>query len=966
MNNGGCSFKCTNTPSSHFCSCRTGYELKSDQKSCQDKDECSSLASNDCPSDATCKNQAGSYTCLCAAGKHYDVVTKKCKDYDECKTSDNKCQQKCSNTDGSYVCSCLSGYQLNADKLTCSDVNECAQSNGGCQQTCLNTAGSFSCSCSQKGYQLDGNKKSCSLVNCGSPTHITGFKTTCDGTSSPYQYGKKCTLSCTAGTLFGDSFIECLDSGRWSAPNTGCRGATTIANRAPTDVSLGTASVPENSAVGTIVGPLQTTDKDAGQTHSYTLTDDASGTFALNTKTKTITVNKALDHETRSSYQITIKSTDNGNPAMSVTKTLTITVTDVNEAPSPPELSKNTVNENSPQKTVVGTLSATDVDKPAQTLTFTLLSSDRDHFVLGGTAKNQLLVNKDTLDYEASPKIHQVTVQVVDGGSPPLTSSAVISITLINQNDAPTAIALSRLSVNEYAQGAAQGSKSGNLIGKLSTTDQDTGDTHTYSLDDSANGKVKISGSNLLVDIASRIDYETATSFKITVKSKDKGGATFTRDFTITVTNVNEAPTAVRISSSAVLEHAPVGTVVGTFTAQDQDHGDTHSFSLVSNPGSYFTISGSTLKVNLDTLDYETVSSVTISVKATDKGGLSVTETIVIKVNDRNEAPKNVNLTPAVGKTCLATPSPSQTTGDACVPENVPAGELVGTVSATDVDGDSVTFSLIDSTGFFNLSGADLVVSKVGLDYESAFLGTIVSLSVEATDSSGLVTTKNFNVEILNRNDPPTNISLSYLVVQESSKVLTPFATFSAQDQDGDRLTFTLADDDNGRFGLSGSQLIVKKPLNHETKAKHTIAVQCSDGFAIIGPKSFTIEVKDDNDSPINITMNATAISENLPVGAAVGSVTATDEDANETLTYGLDDDADGEFKLEEDVATGEWLLRTRMSFDYETQTSYLVIVRVSDSKGDTNFEVFKIDVSLLFKSVFRTTTYVAVSFVDC
>ena len=948
VNNGGCSFKCTNTPSSHFCSCRTGYELNSDQKTCKDKNECSSSTTNNCPSDATCKNAAGSYTCVCATGKHYDLVTKTCKDYDECKTSGNKCQQKCANTDGSYTCSCLSGYQLNTDKLTCSDVDECAQNKGGCQQTCLNTAGSFSCSCSQKGYQLNSDKKSCSLVDCGSPSHITGFKTTCDSTTTPYQYGKKCTLSCTAGTLFGDYFIECLDSGRWSAPNSGCRGASTVPNRAPTDISLGTASVPENSPVGTIVGPLSSTDLDSGQTHSYKLTDDANGAFALNTKTNTITVNKALDYETQSSYTITVNSTDNGKPAMSVVKTLTIKVTDVNEAPSAPKITKNTVNENSPNQTVVGTLSAVDVDKPAQTLTFTLLSNDRDHFVLGGTAKNQLLVKQNILDYEATPKTHQVTVRVVDSGSPPLTSSAVITITLIDQNDPPTAISLSGMSVNEYAQGATGGARNEDVIGTFTTTDQDATDTHTYSLDDSANGKVKISGSNLVVDVASRIDYETATSFKITVKTKDKAGATFTRDFVITVKNVNEAPTAVVISSNDVLEHSPVETVVGTFVAQDQDHGDTHSFSLVSNPGRYFRITASTLKINSNSLDHEITSSVTIQVKATDKGGLSVTGTVVIKVNDRNEAPNNVSLTPAIGKTCLSTLSPTQTTGDVCVPENVPAGELVGTLSAIDVDGDSVAFSLIDSTGFFNLSGANILVSRAGLDYESPLLGSIVTLSISATDSSGLVKRKNFNIEILDRNDPPTNIVLSNHVVQESAAVGTKFATFSAQDQDGDKLTFTLTDDDNGKFGLSlsGSQVEVRKALNHETRAKHTISVQCSDGSATVGPQSFIIEIQDNNDSPINISMNATTIEENRPIRTVVGRVVAVDEDANETLTFQLDDDADGRFSLDENSANGQWLLRSRVPFNYEEQTSYVVIIRVSDSKGETNFRVFTIDVS--------------------
>ena len=56
--------------------------------------------------------------------------------------------------------------------------------------------------------------------------------------------------------------------------------------------------------------------------------------------------------------------------------------------------------------------------------------------------------------------------------------------------------------------------------------------------------------------------------------------------FTITITNVNDAPTNIALSSASVAENQPAGTVVGTLTATDQDAGDTHTFSLVAGTGS--------------------------------------------------------------------------------------------------------------------------------------------------------------------------------------------------------------------------------------------------------------------------------------------------------------------------------------------------------------------------------------------
>ena len=847
------------------------------------------------------------------------------------------------------MCGCLKGYTLNSNGLTCDDTNECATSNkGGCQQACVNTIGSFACACNQKGYQLNADKKTCSLVDCGAPNHIAGFVTTCDGSASPYRYGKRCTMSCSVGTLFGDSYVECLDSGRWSAPNSGCRGSSSVPNRAPTDVKVGAAKVAENSPTDAIVGPLSTSDPDSGQTHQYVLVDGDGGAFGLDATSNTIVVKGKLDFETKAKYQIKVTSTDNGKPAMSITKTIAITITDVNERPATPTLSKTTVKENSRNGTVVGTFNAVDPDRPAQKISYKLLANDRDHFRIGGSASNQLIVNKATLDYEAAVKRHQVTVQATDSGSPPLTSTSVISISVLNENDPPTDISLSGTTVKEYVSSGG-GAKSGDVVGVLSSTDQDANDAHTYALDVSTDGRLKVVGDKLIVDDATKIDFETKRILSVTVTTTDGGGATFTKSFKITVLGLNEPPTSVSLSSFAVLEHSPVGTVVGTLAASDPDVGDAHAFVLASNPGDYFAVFGSTIKVNSVRLDHESQPNVTIRVKATDNAGLSVTDSLTIVVDDRNEPPENVRLVPSSGKACVSTPSPlgpSKVVGDACVPENVRRGEAVGALLASDADGDAVTYSLIDSTGYFNLTGSRnsrVVVARDGLDYESIYLGTIVTLTITAADLSGLTTTSYFNVRILNENDPPEKIALSYRIVDEATPVGSGFATFSAIDQDGDSLTFTLTDDANGLFQVTGSQLQVKKSLNHETKAKHTISVSCTDGVATTGPKSFVIEVKDSNDSPINVTMNSTTIRENEPIGTIVGNVVGTDEDDKEVLTYFLDDDGGGYFEL--GVIAGEWVLKTRAILDYEDDNEYLVIVRVSDTKGASKFEVFRIDV---------------------
>jgi len=102
-------------------------------------------------------------------------------------------------------------------------------------------------------------------------------------------------------------------------------------------------------------------------------------------------------------------------------------------------------------------------------------------------------------------------------------------------NSAPSAITLSSTSIDENTT-------IGTTIGTLSTTDSDSGDTHTYTLvsgsGDTDNTSFSISGANLLTNTA--LDYETKNSYSILVQTTDAAGATYTKTFTISITDVDE------------------------------------------------------------------------------------------------------------------------------------------------------------------------------------------------------------------------------------------------------------------------------------------------------------------------------------------------------------------------------------------------------------------------------------------
>lgn len=189
-----------------------------------------------------------------------------------------------------------------------------------------------------------------------------------------------------------------------------------------------------------------------------------------------------------------------------------------------------------------------------------------------------------------------------------------------------TDITLSSSSVDENAA-------TGIVIGTLSSTDPDEGDTHTYSIISGAD--FDIDGTNLIALVS--FDFEMKSSASVTIRTKDNNDLTFDKQFTISINDLNDAPTAMTIDDTTVAENSAVGTVVGAFTTTDVDAGDSYTYSIVGESAS-FDIDGANL-ITKESFDYESQDSYTVSVKSTDSGGLTVERTFTILVKDVIEKP---------------------------------------------------------------------------------------------------------------------------------------------------------------------------------------------------------------------------------------------------------------------------------------------------------------------------------------
>ena len=192
------------------------------------------------------------------------------------------------------------------------------------------------------------------------------------------------------------------------------------------------------------------------------------------------------------------------------------------------------IDENSANNTVVGTVVANDQDI-GDTLSYAITAGNT-----GGAfsidANGQIKVaNSTALDFETNPTF-SLTIQVEDTGT--LTDTASVTINLNDLNEAPT--------INDAAFNVDENATNGTAVGNVPVTDPDAGDTHVYSITaGNTGGAFAIDNTgNITVANLTALNFETTPVFTLTVQIKDQGGTGLTDTATITVNlnDLNDAP----------------------------------------------------------------------------------------------------------------------------------------------------------------------------------------------------------------------------------------------------------------------------------------------------------------------------------------------------------------------------------------------------------------------------------------
>ena len=339
--------------------------------------------------------------------------------------------------------------------------------------------------------------------------------------------------------------------------------------------------------------------------------------------------------------------------------------------------------------------------------------------------------------------------------------------------------------------------------------------TYTASSGNSDVATVSVSGSDVTVN---GVAAGTAT---ITVTATDPSGLSASQTFDVTVTAANQVPAVADTIQDQTVE-AGAEVMVDISAAFSDPDGDSLTYEATSDTPEVATatVSGSDV-----TVSGVTAGTATVTVTATDPGGLSASQTFDVTV----EAASDANQAPA--------------TADTIEDQTVEAGaEVTVDVSAafSDPDDDDLTYEATSDTpdiATASVSGSEVTVGGVAA-------GT-ATVTVTATDPGGLSVSQTFDVTVEAASDanqaPATAAAIEDQTVEVGAEVTVDVsAAFS--DPDDDDLTYEATSDapDVATAGVSGSDVTV----SGVAAGTATITVTATDPGGLSVSQTFDVTVE--------------------------------------------------------------------------------------------------------------------------
>jgi hypothetical protein len=512
-----------------------------------------------------------------------------------------------------------------------------------------------------------------------------------------------------------------------------------------------------------------------------------------------------------------------------------ITVGNVNDIPS---LGHTPGTDAYEGQAYLDSITATDIDPTNDVLLYTLVKSPSWLSLIN---TNQLSGTPQQTDVGSDT----VRLQIDDQNGGVITHEFVL--TVHNTNDAPV--------VNSAPIENATEDLLYSYI--VDITDED-GDALNYTTAKIPSWLSFNSGNKEFRGTPTNSDVNEHTTPDSVVLSINDGTVTVYHRFIITVANTNDAPSITSSPAASMLEDASYTYNVTLTDADLLSVGDSHTLITYGTTPAWVTVNGQSLEFN-PPLNFNGGINVSFYVEDNLVPTLRDTQTFAFTVTAQNDAPQFTN-TPYLGTIAQGAAYTQQLT-------------------ATDPEGDPLSFSLQTAPAWLSINGSDQIV---GTPADQSTVGDH-NIVVQVTDGTA-TTTYSYTLTVTNTNDDPVITSSPITSTQEDNFYKYVFA---GTDADGDGLTFSVTNNPASAWLSANADSLWGTPSNIHVGVYNNMTVQVDDGNGGIVTQIFNLTVTNVNDVPTISTAAVTAATEGL---AYSYDVDATDDDTahGDNITFSV------------------------------------------------------------------------------
>ncbi|MEK6801410.1 MAG: putative Ig domain-containing protein [Nitrospirota bacterium] len=600
------------------------------------------------------------------------------------------------------------------------------------------------------------------------------------------------------------------------------------------------------------------------------------------------------------SYTFDVVVMDNGTPNLSDRETITVTVAEVNQAPT---LTVPAAVSGDEQSLLTFTATATDADLPTNSLTFSLQGT-----VPAGASIDPVTGVFTWTPTEAQgPGIYNITVRVTDDGSPSLFSEQTVQLTIGDVNQTPTFTSSPTVSVQE------------NQMQVITVTASDADvpvQPLIYSPAGGADAALFAITSGGLLSFVTAPNFEAPSDanldnvYEVTVQVSDGAGGIATQTVNVTVTNVTENIPTLSINDVTLVEGTSLsGTTAFNFTvALSEAINETVTVRVATVDNGATAASGDYTPVPLTTLTFgpnQTEQTVTVQVRQDDL--VEGDEQFVVQLSNATNATivDSQGLGTITNDDAVNQPPALNLIGNQTIDEGQP---LTFTATATDADSpaNTLTFTLENGAGGSIPAGASIDPTTGVFTWtptEAQGPGTY-TFDVVVSDGT-LSDSEPITVTVGEVNQAPTLSAIPNQTVTVGQTI-----TFTAVGTDADLPSNALTYSLEGLFSAGAT-------IDPATGVFTWTPTAAQVG----GPHGFTVRVTD-NGTPnlfaeqiVQVTVEPTP--NQSPVLNPIGNQTidegqqltfvanATDPDGLATFTFSLDNGLSGQVPLGASIAGG-------------------------------------------------------------